>query len=69
MIKQTDSIDIELEELANNAELKKVRNTARGFLRFYREGSVGSNSTGLIYFLQQPIDYTTKFGDTIIGVI
>ena len=58
----------QLENIIVNGETSEIQRTAEGFLQFLKDGSVGSNSVGLIYFIQQPESYVEQFGDTIIGV-
>ena len=64
-----DQIETRLRGIATSGKTEEIRGAANGFLQCLDEGSVGSNSVGLIYFLQEPQDYVSRFGDVIIGVI
>jgi|TARA_Y100000310_G_scaffold335032_1_gene416094 hypothetical protein len=61
-------IDQKLNEILDISDSDDIKLLAKGYLHWYNEGYLGSNSPSLMYFVHQPEKYFKEFGNVVLGV-
>ncbi len=63
-----NTIQERLDRIAIETSNPEIRWTALNYSSAFKEGSLGSNSVGLMAFLQNPIEYNGRNGPVVMGV-